>query len=48
MTQVGGKSTYQFLNLPVSARAASLGGKINSIKDNDLSLAFYNPSLLNS
>lgn len=48
LAQVGGKSTYQFLNLPVSARAASLGGKINSIKDNDLSLAFYNPSLLNS
>jgi hypothetical protein len=46
--QPGGKSTYQFLNLPVSARTAALGGKLNAIKDNDLSLTFHNPSLLNS
>lgn len=46
--QVGGKNTFEFLNLPSSARVASLGGNNLSIWDNDLSMAYYNPSLLNS
>ena len=46
-SQLGGRNTYEFLNLTNSARIASLGGKVNSIWDNDLNLAFYNPSLLN-
>ena len=46
--QVGGKSTYQFLNLVPAARVASLGGNLIAVKDNDLNLAFYNPSLLNT
>ncbi len=45
-SQVGGESTYQFLNLPVSARAAALGGNVTSIDDDDLNLCYYNPSLL--
>jgi hypothetical protein len=46
--QVGGQSTYEFVNLPNSARAASLGGNNLSIYDNDLSMSYYNPSLLNN
>jgi len=46
--QLGGRNTYEFLNLTNSARIASLGGKVNSIWDDDLNLAFYNPSLLNA
>ena len=46
--QIGGNSVYEFLNLSVSARAASLGGDVIAIKDNDLGLCSYNPSLLNS
>jgi len=46
--QIGGGNIYEFLNLPHSARVAALGGKLISIKDNDLNLSFNNPSLLNS
>lgn len=45
--QVGGNGVYQFLNLTNSARVASLGGNNISIYDDDLNLAFHNPSLLN-
>ena len=44
--QLGGSSTYAFLNLTHSARVAALGGKA-SIWDDDLNLAYHNPSLLN-
>ncbi len=46
-TQVGGRGTYGFLNLPNSARVSALGGKLISIDDNDLNLVFNNPALLN-
>ena len=46
--QIGGNSTYGFLNLTHAARIASLGGKTVAINDNDLNLAMYNPSLLNA
>ena len=45
--QLGGNSTYAFLNLTHSARVASLGGKVVSIPDDDLNLTFHNPSALN-
>ena len=45
--QLGGNSTYAFLNLTYSARIASLGGRVAAIPDDDLNLAFYNPSTLN-
>jgi hypothetical protein len=44
--QLGGSSTYAFLNLTHSARVASLGGKAVSIPDDDLNLSFHNPSAL--
>lgn len=45
--QLGGNSTYAFLDLTYSARVASLGGKVAAIPDDDLNLAFQNPSALN-
>ncbi|MBA3900437.1 MAG: type IX secretion system protein PorQ [Bacteroidetes bacterium] len=45
--QVGGRASHEFLNLPVSARAAALGGNLITVRDNDLNLAIVNPSLLN-
>jgi hypothetical protein len=44
--QIGGFASHQFLNLPVSARAAALGGNLISVRDGDLNLAIINPSLL--
>ncbi len=45
--QVGGNNTYEFLNLVPSARVSALGNNLIAVKDNDLNLAYYNPSLLN-
>lgn len=45
--QLGGKSTYQFLNLVSSPRQAALGGKIITNFDNDVSEALYNPASIN-
>jgi len=45
--QVGGKGTYQFLNLPNSARIAALGGNFLAINDDDITLTLANPSLIN-
>ncbi len=45
--QLGGESTYEFLNLPNSARMAALGGSQVAIYDaTDLNVAYNNPSLL--
>lgn len=46
--QIGGESTYQFLNVPVSARVGALGGSLVAVKDDDPNLAIANPSLLSS
>lgn len=47
LAQLGGTSTYSFLNLTNSARVASLGGKTAGTWDDDLNIPFHNPSLLN-
>jgi len=44
--QTGGNNTYEFLNLPISARVAALGSNFLLANDNDLSLAVINPSLI--
>ncbi|MCB9227408.1 MAG: type IX secretion system protein PorQ [Chitinophagales bacterium] len=45
--QVGGMSTFQFLDMPVSARAAAQGGVYNHIYDTeDAGLAIGNPAML--
>lgn len=46
--QVGGDNTYEFLNLNASARIAGLGGSLISVRDDDASLAYHNPALLNA
>ena len=48
MAQIGGNAIYQFLDLPFSARTASLGGNLISVKDDDINLIAQNPSLLSS
>lgn len=45
--QIGGESTYQFLELTNSARIAALGGNQIAVTDTaDLNLPFHNPALL--
>ena len=45
--QLGGESTYQFLNLVSSPRQAALGGKVLTNVDYDVTQALYNPSTIN-
>lgn len=45
--QVGGTAIYQFLTLPGSAKIASMGGKVISLFEEDLSMTSQNPALLN-
>ena len=44
-SQIGGNHVYEFLAVPVSTRAAALGGSAIAINDGDISLAIENPSL---
>ncbi len=46
-SQIGGESTYEFLNLTNSARMAALGGNQVALNDStDLNVSYNNPSLL--
>jgi len=45
--QLGGRYAYPFLDQPVSARVAALGGNTAVMQDNDINLGFVNPSLIN-
>jgi hypothetical protein len=45
-SQTGGDNTYEFLNLSPSAYANAIGGITVSSSRSDLSLPYYNPSLL--
>ena len=47
LAQLGGKATYQFLNLMSSPRQAALGGKIITNIDYDVTQALYNPATIN-
>lgn len=42
-----GTNVYPFMNLPVSARQAALGGDAVSVRDYDVNFAAVNPALLN-
>ncbi len=46
--QNGSQHTFQFLNLAVSPRAASIGSDFLPLDDHDLLLALHNPALVNS
>lgn len=47
LSQSGGNSAYEFLNLTNSSRQAALGGNLLSINDDDISLILANPALIN-
>jgi hypothetical protein len=44
---VGGEHVYPFLRFAPSARVTALGGSLNAVRDDDVNLAWANPSLLN-
>jgi len=44
--QLGGSHTYMFLNMANSARVSALGGNYVPVYDNDITLAYSNPSLI--
>ncbi len=46
-SQTGGQAIYSFLDIPVPARTASLGGNLIGVKDDDINLSYQNPALLN-
>lgn len=46
-SQIGGKHTYQFLNLVTSPRQAALGGKVITIHDYDVNQGIFNPATIN-
>lgn len=46
--QLGGRATYEFLNLTPSARVSALGGNLITVRDDDVNLAYANPAMLNA
>jgi len=46
-SQIGGEHVYEFLNFSPSARVTALGNNLITVRDDDVSLAYVNPSLLN-
>ena len=46
VAQVGGRSSYEFLNVPTNARLAGLGGVNVSLANRDVNFFFNNPSLV--
>ncbi|MBT6440416.1 MAG: type IX secretion system protein PorQ [Flavobacteriales bacterium] len=47
-SQIGGNSTYQFLDVPISARSAAIGGHNISVKNGDMNCVEDNPALIDS
>lgn len=47
IAQIGGDRVYEFINLPASSRITGTGGNLITTMDDDVSLAFHNPALLN-
>jgi hypothetical protein len=47
MAQLGGRTTYQFLNLVNSPRQAALGGKVVTNYDYDPTQGLFNPATIN-
>lgn len=44
--QIGGKRSFEFLNVPANARLAGLGGVNVSLADRDVNFFFSNPALI--
>jgi len=47
LAQIGGQHIYSFLNLPNSARVMSLGGRAIATRDDDVTMGYQNPGLIN-
>ncbi len=47
LAQIGGRGTYEFLNLTSAPRIAAMGGDFLAVYDDDITLAQSNPSLIN-
>lgn len=47
IAQIGGRTTYNFLNLTPSARITALGGSLITVSDDDIANGVMNPALLN-
>ena len=47
-SQIGGLSSYSYLNLPIPARTAALGGSSIALKDDDINTAAQNPASLSA
>ena len=47
-SQTGGNSVFSSVNIPGSARIAAMGGSYFAVKDGDIHLAAFNPSLLDT
>lgn len=45
--QIGGQQSFQFLNLPGSAKVAGIGGVNISSRSHDVNMLYANPALLN-
>jgi len=48
LAQIGGLTSFNYTNIPGSARVAAMGGNYFAVKDGDVHLAQFNPSLLDS
>lgn len=46
--QIGGDNVYEFLNFSPSARVTALGDHLITVRDDDVTLAYANPGLLNA
>ncbi|MBX9851295.1 MAG: type IX secretion system protein PorQ [Cytophagaceae bacterium] len=47
-SQIGGRNSFEFVDMGVNAHVAGVGGLNVSIKDNDLNMILQNPALLTS
>jgi len=47
IAQLGGRTGYTFLEVPVSARQAAIGGTNVSVLDRNVAMGYQNPALLN-
>jgi hypothetical protein len=46
IAQTGGENVFSFMDLNYNARSAALGGDFISVRDYDINLAVFNPSLI--
>lgn len=45
--QIGGDNVFEFVNISPSARATALGGRLLTVMDDDVNLAYFNPAVAN-